>query len=321
LFLRYEIASTQVLKAFVVKGLAVAAGLPVIWSLSSGWAALAGSAITVLVIGFFTYAIAHPSSQFFAPVVDRLATAEPIVALTFDDGPDPVFTPRILDVLDAHRARATFFVLGERAARHPDLVRRMHREGHTVGTHTQSHRLRFHFSSPARIQREVEDAVDVVTGILPVRPTLFRPPQGLRTPNFASGWRRVRGLTCVTWSVRGFDSRPTSAGAIIARVKRRLRPGAIIALHDGTGLGGGSDRGPTLEALVAILAACASQGLRCVALGAQGTPISGADDTGDARGERGAASEVGATSGAAADTGVVGEAAEPGSAAVLCGVR
>ena len=254
------------LRAFAVKGLAIAAGLGMIWTLPPGWAAVAGVVIAGALIAFFTYTIAHPRSQFFAPVVSRLATRERVVALTFDDGPDPVFTPQILDVLDAHHARATFFVLGERAARYPELIRRMHREGHTVGTHTQRHQLRFHFGSPRYVQREIEDAVDVVAGILPVRPTLFRPPQGLRTPCFASGWRRVRGLTCVTWSVRGLDSLTTTAAAIVARVRHRLVPGAIVALHDGTGLGGGRDRAPTLAALTAILGACQARGLRCVAL-------------------------------------------------------
>jgi peptidoglycan/xylan/chitin deacetylase (PgdA/CDA1 family) len=258
------------LRAFTVKGLGVAAGLAVTWTVPHGWAAPAASAVVILIVGFFTYAIAHPSSQFFAPVVSRLATDEQIVALTFDDGPDPVVTPQILDILGAHGARATFFVLGERAALYPDLIRRIHREGHTVGTHTQRHRLWFHFGSPAYVQREIEDAVAVVAGILPTRPTLFRPPQGLRTPCFASGWRRTSGLTCVTWSVRALDSRPTTAGAIIARVEHRLEPGVIITLHDGTGLGGSNDREPTLEALASILAECETRGLRCVALGEVG---------------------------------------------------
>jgi peptidoglycan/xylan/chitin deacetylase (PgdA/CDA1 family) len=253
-----------------VKGVALAMIVAMIWTLPPGWEAAAAAAITLAAIGFFTYTIAHPRSQFFARVVSRLATSERIIALTFDDGPDPVFTPQILDVLGAHRARATFFVLGERAARYPELIRRMHREGHTVGTHTQRHRLRFHFGSATYVQREIEDAVAVVAGILPTRPTLFRPPQGLRTPCFASGWQRIRGQTCVTWSVRGFDSRPTTVGAIVARIEHHLDPGAIVALHDGTGLGGGSDRKPTLAALVALLSACKARGLRCVALGEVG---------------------------------------------------
>jgi peptidoglycan/xylan/chitin deacetylase (PgdA/CDA1 family) len=259
-------------RAFVAKLPAVAAVAAAAWLLPPGWAALAIAAIAVAFVGFFTYTIAHPRSQFFLPVVDRLATDAPVVALTFDDGPDPVVTPRILDLLGAHGARATFFVLGERAARYPDVIRRIHREGHTVGTHTQRHQLRFHFARPDSVRREIEDAVDVVAGILPARPVLFRPPQGLRTPNFASGWRRTRGLTCVTWSVRGLDSRPTTADAIVGRVAHRLAPGAIVALHDGTGLGGGHDRTPTLAALPRLLAECRARGLRCVALDDAGRP-------------------------------------------------
>jgi peptidoglycan/xylan/chitin deacetylase (PgdA/CDA1 family) len=259
-----------VLRAFVVKLPALAVGLATAWTLPPGWAALAIAGIAAALIGFFTYTIVHPRSRFFVPVVSELPTDEPVVALTFDDGPDPVVTGKILDVLGEHGARATFFVLGERAERHPELVRRIHAEGHTVGTHTQRHRLRFHFGSPAYIQREIEDAVDVVAGILPSRPTLFRPPQGLRTPCFASGWRRTTGLTCVTWSVRGLDSRATTAQAIVERVAHRLAPGAIVTLHDGTGLGGTDDRGPTLEALGQILRECRARGLRCVALGELG---------------------------------------------------
>jgi len=255
-----------VLRAFAAKAVAVAVGVAATAIVPAAWAAPAAAAIAILLIGFLTYAIAHPRSQFLVPVLDRLATDEPIVALTFDDGPDPIFTAQILDVLAAHGARATFFVLGQRAAQYPELIRRMHREGHAVGTHTQHHRLRFHFGSPAHIQREIEDAIAVVAGILPASPTLFRPPQGLRTPCFASGWHRTRGLVCVTWTVRGFDSRPTTAEAIVARVEHHLGPGAIVALHDGTGLGGGSDREATLDALTAILAACEARGLRCLAL-------------------------------------------------------
>jgi peptidoglycan-N-acetylglucosamine deacetylase len=254
------------LRAFAIKGLAVATGVAATWNLPSGSAAPAIAVIAVATIGFFAWSIASPRNRFFAPVVSRLSTAEPIVALTFDDGPDPVVTPQILDVLAAHHARATFFVVGERAARHPELVQRMYREGHTVGTHTQHHRLRFHFGSPTYVQREIEGAIAVVAGILPASPTLFRPPQGLRTPCFASGWRRTPGLTCVTWSVRGLDSRPTTADAIVARVSRRLEPGAIVTLHDGTGLGGGTDRAPTLAALTRLLSECRTRGLRCVSL-------------------------------------------------------
>lgn len=254
------------LKAMAVKAVAIAAAATAIWLAPRGWPAWIVSAIALATVGFFAYAIAAPSSQFFARVVHRLAHGDRAVALTFDDGPDPVVTPRILDILQAHGAQATFFVVGERAARHPELIRRMRDDGHSVGTHTQHHRLRFHFSGPAYIRAEIHAAVDVVGGILARRPTLFRPPQGLRTPLFSSAWRTLRGFACVTWSVRGLDSLPTTASAIVRRIENRLEPGAIIALHDGTGFGGGSDREPTITALPTLLAACRRRGLRCVAL-------------------------------------------------------
>jgi peptidoglycan/xylan/chitin deacetylase (PgdA/CDA1 family) len=263
------------LKASAIKVLALVTGVAASWTLQAAWAALAIAAIAVATIGFFAWAIASPRNRFFAPVVSRMATGDAVVALTFDDGPDPIVTPQVLDVLAAHRARATFFVLGERAERHPELVQRMHREGHAVGTHTQHHRLRFHFGSPGYVQREIEDAIAVVAGILPTPPTLFRPPQGLRTPCFAAGWQRTRGLTCVTWTVRGLDSRPTTARAIVDRVSRRLGPGAIVALHDGTGLGGSIDRAPTVAALASLLSECRTRGLRCVSLGDAGIAVGG----------------------------------------------
>jgi peptidoglycan/xylan/chitin deacetylase (PgdA/CDA1 family) len=261
------------LRAFAIKGLAVATGVGATWTLPADWALLAVAIIACATVGFFAWTIAHPGNRFFAPVVSRLATSEPVVALTFDDGPDPVVTSQILDVLAAHRAHATFFVVGERAARHPELIARMHREGHTVGTHTQHHRLRFHFASPRYVRREIDDAIAVVAGILPTPPTLFRPPQGLRTPCFASAWQRTHGLTCVTWSVRGLDSRPTTAPAIVARLARGLAPGAIVALHDGTGYLGGTDRTPTLAALRWLLSECRTRGLRCVGLGDAGALV------------------------------------------------
>lgn len=255
------------LRAFAVKGVALAAAVLAAWLLPPGWATLVVVAVVLAMVGFLTYAIMHPRSQFFAPVVDRLPAAD-AVALTFDDGPDPVVTPQILDVLCAHGARATFFVLGERAARYPDVIRRIQREGHAIGTHTQHHRIRFHFSGPRGVQREIDAAIAVVDGILGTRPALFRPPQGLRTPLFGSAWRRMHGLVCVTWTARGLDSFSTTAAAITTRIVPRLVPGAIIALHDGTGLGGGSDRRPTVAALATILAACHARGLSCVALDA-----------------------------------------------------
>jgi len=255
-----------VLKAFAVKAVALGACAAAVVALPAALSIWAVVAIVGATIAFFAYTIAVPHSSFFTPVVCSLTPGQRAIALSFDDGPDPVFTPRILDLLREHHAHATFFVIGDRAIRHPELIRRMHAEGHTVGTHTQHHRLRFHFGSRAYIQREICGAVDAIHSIISMRPTLFRPPQGLRTPFFASAWRMLPDLVCVTWSVRGLDSLHTTAAAVVRRIEKRLVPGAIVALHDGTGLGGSADREPTISALVSILALCRARDLRCVAL-------------------------------------------------------
>lgn len=253
-------------KAFLIKGLALLLGGGLAVTVPAAWVVPAVVAVALGAVALLAFHITHPASRFFVPVMSRLPTTEPVVALTFDDGPDPVFTPRILEVLARHGARATFFVLGARAEKHPALVRQIRDAGHTIGTHTQHHRLRFHFGSPSYVREEIETAVRSVERILGRRPEWFRPPQGLRTPCFAAGWRRTSRLVCVTWSARALDSRPTSAGAILARLVRRLAPGAILTLHDGTGLGGGVDREPTIAALERLLQECRARGLRCVAL-------------------------------------------------------
>jgi peptidoglycan/xylan/chitin deacetylase (PgdA/CDA1 family) len=256
-----------VLRALAVKAAALAAILAVLELAPVTWRWPTIAAVIVATIGFLTYAVWHPHSRFFAPIVDRVGGDS--VALTFDDGPDPVFTPQILDVLAAHGAHATFFVLGVRAAEHPALVQRIVDEGHALGTHTYSHRIAFHFSTPAAAAKEISDGVASVEAVVPhTRLTLFRPPQGLRTPMFGSAWKRFAraGFVCVTWSVKALDSFATTADKIVARVTPRLEAGAIVAMHDGMGLGGGHDRTPTIAALDRLLTTCEARGLRCVAL-------------------------------------------------------
>lgn len=253
-------------KAFLIKGLALLLGGGLAVTVPQEWVVPSVVAVVLGAAALLAFHITYPASRFFVPVMSRLSTREPVVALTFDDGPDPVFTPRILEVLARHGARATFFMLGSRAEQHPTLVRQIRDAGHSIGTHTQHHRLRFHFGSPSYVRDEIETAVRSVERILGRRPEWFRPPQGLRTPCFAAGWRLTSRLVCVTWSARALDSRPTNASAIYARLARRLAPGAILTLHDGTGLGGGLDREPTVAALDQLLVECRSRGLRCVAL-------------------------------------------------------
>ncbi len=213
-------------------------------------------------------AVLAPRSELFVPTLSfgtPGAAARGEVALTFDDGPDARVTPAILDLLAAHHAKASFFVVGERALATPAVVARIRAEGHTLGSHTFAHSPFFHAWRAHRQEIEIIRGMDAVAHCSGERPTYFRPPQGIRTPPLRSALAKV-GVRCVTWSIRGGDAMGASARQIVRRVVPALAPGAIVALHDGAGYGGSKDRQPTLEALGVILREVAKKGLRAVTL-------------------------------------------------------
>ncbi|HEY3067001.1 MAG TPA: polysaccharide deacetylase family protein [Methylomirabilota bacterium] len=162
------------------------------------------------------------------------------IALTFDDGPDPVYTPRVLDVLAAHEAPASFFLVGERAARAPATVRRMASEGHEVASHGWSHKSLW-LCSPARTEAEIARAQDVLGELAGAAPRHFRPPWGMVNAAMFGALRRHR-LRCVLWSVQPEGLRPASAAAQVRHVLRRAHPGAIVDLHDAEGTPGAPER-------------------------------------------------------------------------------
>jgi peptidoglycan-N-acetylglucosamine deacetylase len=160
------------------------------------------------------------------------------VVLTFDDGPDPETTPQVLDVLDAEEAKATFFVIGKKAEKHPDLVREMKRRGHTVGLHSYEHDRLFALRSQRRVAKDLARGMAVIEAITGDKPELFRPPIGHTNPTIA----RVADafdLTVVGWSVSARDG---LAGAdpkrVVGRVRRNVKDGAIVLLHDAAERGG-----------------------------------------------------------------------------------
>jgi peptidoglycan/xylan/chitin deacetylase (PgdA/CDA1 family) len=155
------------------------------------------------------------------------------VWLTLDDGPDPDDTPRILDLLDQHRARATFFLIGQRAAKHPALVAEIVRRGHEIAHHTHTHSTAtFWCAFPARVRRELDDALAAFAAADVTLPRRFRPPVGIKNL-FLAPALAARRLDCIGWTIRSRDTFATDPAAVAARVARRLRPGAIILLHEG----------------------------------------------------------------------------------------
>lgn len=218
-----------------------------------------------------------PGAPFIARSMNRLprSQARGCVALTFDDGPDPDVTPLVLDLLDRHGARATFFCIGQRAARQPALMREIRARGHGVGNHTMHHPLWFALLGVGGQRRELAAAEAV---LLQTGPTtgLVRAPLGMCSP--LSDWVFHRlGLQHVGWARRGFDTRSKDATRVLARITRDLRDGDIILLHDGNVARDANGRPVTLTVLEALLPALAARGLRSVTLGVEAAPAATAE--------------------------------------------
>lgn len=201
--------------------------------------------------------------------VQRLAGAQRRVpwgvALTFDDGPSPEFTPALLDLLREQDARATFFLLGDHVRAHPELVERMRAEGHGIGSHSRSHA---HFAqlSSAEIGAEIEGGLVDLQLVLGRRTRLFRPPKGFIDRRVALAMRRAR-LDSWLWTVDAEDYVPgQTVDHVVARCAG-VRERDVILLHDGiAGIDGADDRTVTLEAVPRIVERIRSKGLDLIAL-------------------------------------------------------
>jgi peptidoglycan-N-acetylglucosamine deacetylase len=240
-----------------------AAGLVTLAAAPPLWPAVAAGLFANHVV--LATATLTPRSQWAGPNLVRLpASGRSEVALTFDDGPDPAITPRVLDLLDRSGARATFFCIGRRAAAHPELVAEIVRRGHRVENHTWSHPNLFACYLPPALRREIESTQDVLERAAGRRPRLFRAPAGFRNP-LLDGVLHRAGLRLVSWTRRGFDAVEKDPAAIARRLLTGLADGDILLLHDGSALRGGGNP-VVLEVLPRVLETLAERGLRSVAI-------------------------------------------------------
>lgn len=171
------------------------------------------------------------SSGYFLPVLCKANTEEKVVALSFDDGPHPLYTAPILDTLQQHNASAAFFCIGKHVAANRNLLQRIYKEGHIVGNHSYCHDFWFDMYRSKTMLTDMQQATDTVAGITGVRPTLFRPPYGVMNPNLKKAILKGR-YTPVGWSVRSLDTSIKDKEKLLFRITDKLQAGDIILLHD-----------------------------------------------------------------------------------------
>lgn len=184
------------------------------------------SATTLLIV----YLLFHPRNQWLVANRSRVDGSHR-VALTFDDGPDPVYTPKLLDLLREKGVKATFFVVGKRADQYPQIVRRAWTEGHLIANHTWSHNPLFCFLMPGRLRSEIERGGESIRRSCGFQSRFFRSPVGLRHPLLAP-CLDARGLEYISWSIRTFDTFITNSNVLAQRILEKVASGDIILLHD-----------------------------------------------------------------------------------------
>lgn len=213
--------------------------------------------------GTYSWAACVPSAQLFGHTI-RTTGNPRTIALTFDDGPNPAITPDLLDLLDRHAVRATFFLIGAHVRAFPDLTVEIAGRGHTIGNHTDTHPA-LPLLSGRRISEELarcDEAIQTATGLVP---RWMRPPYGFRSPLLNRIVARRRGAAVVMWSRLARDWKPQPTGPVERRL-RRVRGGDIVLLHDGDHRAPGGDRHHTVEALANWIPRWKDMGLRMVTL-------------------------------------------------------
>jgi peptidoglycan/xylan/chitin deacetylase (PgdA/CDA1 family) len=211
-----------------------------------------------------------PRSTWLGPNWTRLppaAAARGEIALTIDDGPNPEVTPQVLDLLDRYGVKATFFCVGDNAARYPALCKTIVERGHAIENHSQHHRHYFSLLGPAGLTREIQTGQDTLTAITGRRPQFFRAPAGLRNP-FLDPVLAKLGLRLAAWTRRGFDTRTRDSDTVSRRLLRDLKAGSILLLHDGNCARTSSGIPVIVAVLPTLLETAAAAGLRFVTLSA-----------------------------------------------------
>jgi peptidoglycan/xylan/chitin deacetylase (PgdA/CDA1 family) len=212
------------------------------------WIAVAGAGA----IGTWIHGSLIPNSPLFGPVIGHGPPDTRTIYLTFDDGPNPGSTEEIVTTLASRGVPASFFCVGRHVEMFPTVVRRVATAGFEVGNHTRTHH-KLHLAGPKRVREEIESAHAAILKATGTPPVSFRAPHGYRSP-FVTATARAMGYTVFGWTIGVWDSSRPGAEVIRRRVRKALRPGAILLLHDGDGRNPHGDRTQTARALPGIIA-------------------------------------------------------------------
>ncbi|MEG6585198.1 polysaccharide deacetylase family protein [Dendrosporobacter sp. 1207_IL3150] len=199
-----------------------------------------------------------PENHFFGRVFSQIDTTQKVVAITFDDGPYPPYTDQILDVLKENNVRATFFVVGKNVDRHPELMKRIHDEGHQIGNHTYNH-IDLLKADRDMVISEIVKTNKAISSVTGIKPHIVRPPHGFRDPVVLEVMAE-QGLKVVEWSVMSRDWTNPGVEVIANRVISKAQNGSVILLHDGDGIANQASRAQTVEATRLIIKQLLAEG-------------------------------------------------------------
>jgi peptidoglycan-N-acetylglucosamine deacetylase len=207
-------------------------GLSVWYSLQGTvlWAMFGIMAAAYLIL--FSLGICILKLNYFSRSFYRGSTSDHTVTLTFDDGPDPSGTPKLLSVLSRYGVSAAFFIIGRKAEAYPDLLRKIDEQGHVIGNHFYSHAWYTAFFTGKSLETEIAAAQKAIQRAVAKVPNFLRPPAGLTNPHFPGALKRLK-LNLIGWDVRPFDT-GGEAERVVEKVLGKVRSGSVILLHEGT---------------------------------------------------------------------------------------
>ncbi|MCR1997829.1 polysaccharide deacetylase family protein [Bacteroides acidifaciens] len=186
---------------------------------------------SLLILSFLVYASYSIRSEIYLRSFCRKRTGEKVIVLTFDDGPDPIQTPKVLKVLKEHQATACFFCIGHKIEGNEKLLQQMVAEGHLIGNHSFTHSGLFPLYRLSRMKKDLQTCQSELERVTSQPVTLFRPPFGVTNPTIAKAVRQL-GYTSIGWNIRTLDTQQPSPEKVLDRIRKGLKPGSIILLHD-----------------------------------------------------------------------------------------